>query len=93
MTLSNRLFLQLPCGARVSIVTGENAYCTPRDDNGPYTEVEVGTWAPLPTLARYSDGPVSPAGTLTVYAYVPVADLLRALTPCLTNEADYYEDI
>jgi hypothetical protein len=55
----------------VSVQASEGSYCTPRDDFGPYTAVELG----FPTLADpmldgYAEDPSKP--TDTVYAYVPV---------------------
>tara|TARA_R110002020_G_scaffold123069_3_gene279075 strand:+ start:849 stop:1214 length:366 start_codon:yes stop_codon:yes gene_type:complete len=55
----------------VSIQAGENNYCIPRDDSGPYTAVELGfpTMAD-PMLNGYAED--SSNLTETVYGYVPV---------------------
>ncbi len=66
-------------GTMLSIVVGEYLYCTPRNNEGPYIAVEVGTWVPTPdTWAEYSDydrDDPDPYGTgdgLRVHGYVPV---------------------
>jgi hypothetical protein len=58
-------------GYNVSIQAGGGKYCHPRDDHGPYTEVELG----FPSFADamldgYAEDPQRP--TDTVYPYVPV---------------------
>jgi hypothetical protein len=40
--MNNRICVKTPSGLVLSIVTGEYAYCEPRDDDGPHTAVEVG---------------------------------------------------
>ena len=59
-------------GYNVSIQAGDGKYCHPRDDYGPYTEVELGfPNQPDPMLDGYAeDGNADP--TDTVYPYVPV---------------------
>ena len=73
-------------GFRVSVITGPEAYCLPRDDDGPYTHVEVGfpserpePWMPVDgpeCWSKYVEDVYHP--TQTVYTYVPKAmvDLL-----------------
>jgi hypothetical protein len=66
----NRICIQLPSGAKLSIVTGENAYCEPRETTRePYTHVEVGILSGKHPASwrNYSDGPDS-----YVYGYLPV---------------------
>lgn len=63
-------------GTTLSIQVGENLYCTPRDNSGDYTHVEVGfiqdsngnSVTPPPEWQNYADG-TFPSD---VYAYVPV---------------------
>jgi hypothetical protein len=67
-------------GFKLSVVSGEATYCSPRNDEGPYEEVEVGFPSELPEpwskWITYCESPESP--TKTVYGYVPV-DMVRAL--------------
>ena len=57
-------------GFRMSVQVGRMLYCTPRDDDGPWTEVEVGfPTAAEPDLLPYMDGEDDP--TQCVYGYVP----------------------
>ena len=59
-------------GATISVQTGRTNYCSPRDDNGPWLEVEVGfpSVDPGPDMCMYQDGEGNP--THSVYGYVPV---------------------
>lgn len=51
----------------MSIQVGKSLYCTPRNDEGPYTEVEVGYPDPKPqNWDKWDDGGSG------VYAYVPI---------------------
>lgn len=54
-------------GFSLSVQAGKYHYCTPRDNYGPYTAVEVGfPSGPVPaTWQDYSDGD-------NVYGYVPI---------------------
>tara|TARA_Y100000310_G_C20366452_1_gene661427 strand:+ start:40 stop:372 length:333 start_codon:yes stop_codon:yes gene_type:complete len=55
----------------VSIQACEGAYCTPRNDIGPYTAVELGfPSAPDSLLDGYAEDSTRP--TETVYGWVPV---------------------
>jgi len=55
----------------VSIQAGDGKYCTPRNDCGPYTAVELGyPSAHDPMLDGYAEDPSRP--TDTVYGWVPV---------------------
>jgi hypothetical protein len=58
-------------GLEISVQASHLHYCMPRDDNGPYTHVEIG----FPTevideLLEYAEDRERP--TDTVYAYVPI---------------------
>ncbi|MDQ3273766.1 MAG: hypothetical protein M3Q39_01720 [Actinomycetota bacterium] len=58
-------------GARLSVQAGEGLYSTPRDNDGPWTHVEVGYPNPPPNQdlwGQYSED----AGGGGVYAYVPI---------------------
>jgi hypothetical protein len=57
-------------GFRMSVQAHEGAYCSPRDDTGPYTEVEVGFPSDREDLLmEYAETPSEP--TNTVYCWVP----------------------
>lgn len=58
---------------RVSVQASQYAYCTPRDDEGPYSKVEVGypSVAPTGELLSFAEDAETP--TQTVYGYVPIA--------------------
>jgi len=61
-------------GFSMSVQASETHYCTPKDNKGPYTSVEVGFPSAsdddlLPYMERL-DGEISPEGA--VYGYVPV---------------------
>jgi len=60
-----------PDGFSMSIQASEYHYCAPRDNVGPYTEVEVGYPSQAePLLEEYSDG-------CGVFAYVPKEVILE----------------
>lgn len=65
---------QIVCadGTTLSVQAGEHMYCTPRDNKGPYSSVEVGypSAAPPEIWQQYAEEPDRP--TDTVYAYVPI---------------------
>ena len=70
--------LRRPCskivcadGFQVSVQASRTHYCEPRDDHGPYTEVELG-YPNMPVAAwlEYAEDPDRP--TTTVYGYVPI---------------------
>lgn len=68
-------------GTTLSVQTGENNYCSPRDNNGPWTHVEVG----FPSkhfllLDQYKDGNDDPLGS--VYGYVPVEVVEKIIEEC-----------
>ena len=57
-------------GFRMSVQANSTAYCDPRDNAGPYTEVEVGfPNREEPMLKQWAEDPTDPTGT--VYAWVP----------------------
>lgn len=59
-------------GLSFSVQANSMAYCMPRNDDGPYTAVEVGFPSqPVEELMEYAEDPDNP--TETVYGYVPVA--------------------
>ena len=56
----------------MSVQASEYTYCTPRDNVGPYTHVEVGFPShSFPEAAEYKEDPEKD-DTDTVFAYVPV---------------------
>lgn len=63
-------------GTTLSIQASESHYCTPRDNFGPYTEVEVGyikdkngkDMVPPKSWSKYADGDFPSS----VYGYVPI---------------------
>lgn len=58
-------------GFSMSIQASQNHYCSPREDEGPYTAVEVGYPSEKEEkLMEYAENPSRP--TDTVYGYVPV---------------------
>jgi hypothetical protein len=61
-------------------------YCNPRDDNGPYTEVELGFPSEHPgeAIMKFAENPDAPLDT--VYGYVPVF-LVRRLIASHGGEA------
>ena len=75
--MSKFKFVHCKDGFGVSIQASKTNYCVPRDDIGPYTEVELGfPNAPESLIIGYADDPDNP--TETVYGYVPVG-LVKAL--------------
>ena len=69
---------RLKDGTCLSIQASTVHYCSPRDDEGPYSAVEVGyindghgnTVTPPETWREYADGEKFPSG---VYGYIPIA--------------------
>lgn len=70
---------RLPCprivcadGTSISVQASQNHYCTPNNDTGPWTHVEVGfpSSPPGSLWHDYAEDPDNPTGT--VYAYVPI---------------------
>ena len=63
--------IQCQDGLKLSVQTASTAYCTPRDDYGPWTCVEVGfPTEEVEALMEYAEDPDNPTGT--VYGYVPI---------------------
>lgn len=87
-------------GVSLSIQASETHYCTPRDNIGPYTRVEVGSVAPsegqvscLATeLREYAELDASGECFSGIYGYVPVA-LLNELIVKHGLFIDYTEDL
>ena len=58
-------------GFRMSVQASEHHYCSPRTNEGPWDEVEVGFPSAVePLLWKYADEPGN--WTETVYGYVPI---------------------
>lgn len=58
-------------GFSMSVQASATTYCTPRDDNGPYTHVEIGFPNAMDEMIiGFADDHGDPTGT--VYGYVPV---------------------
>ena len=70
MYFRNRPLIHCNDGLTLSIQTSSGHYCTPRDNSGPWHEVEVGFPSEaIPELMPYAEDPNQP--TETVYGYVP----------------------
>lgn len=73
------MYKRITCktGFNVSVQAHSRNYCTPRDDYGPYTEVELGMPSDLDSLIiKYAEDCNNP--TETVYGWVPVG-IVKAL--------------
>ena len=69
--LINRTLVVLKDGTSMSIQASKYHYCEPRDNHGPYTQVEVGFPNRLiPEILEFAEDQDSPKDT--VYGYVPV---------------------
>lgn len=72
--LGQRIVARIQCadGFSISVQAGECMYCTPRQNEGPWTHVECGYPSSHPgeDLMEYVEDPDNPLGT--VYGYVPV---------------------
>ncbi len=68
-----------PDGFSISIQANEYAYCEPRQDFGPYTEVELGYPSDIPPdyILKYSEN--DDDYTQTIYAYVPLELVIKML--------------
>lgn len=65
-------------GFSLSVQANSLTYCAPRDNNGPYTEVEVGFPSErVEALMPYVENADDPTGT--VYGYVPVEIVLAVI--------------
>ena len=66
-------------GFRMSVQACSRKYCTPRNDEGPYHEVEIGFPSNMePLLIRYAEDKANP--TNTVYGWVPTRVLWEVIT-------------
>jgi hypothetical protein len=65
-------------GFFISVQASEHTYCTPRNDEGPWTHVECGypSWG-VPELAEYAEDPDDAPGT--VYPYVPIDLVVKVI--------------
>lgn len=58
-------------GLELSVQANVFTYCSPKDNKGPYTHVEVGFPSQkVPELLEYAEDPEDPTGT--IYGYVPI---------------------
>ena len=65
-------------GFRMSVQANGTAYCDPRDDAGPYTQVEIGfPNREEPMLKQWAEDPSDLTGT--VYAWVPRQVVLNVI--------------
>lgn len=70
--------VQCEDGFNISIQASERNYSSPRDNLGPYTEVELGfPNATDETILPYAEDRMNPTGT--VYPYVPSEVVLEML--------------
>ena len=76
----SRTYQAVKCadGFSMSVQAGRGLYCSPRNDEGPYSEVEVGypSWA-CPCLTPFAEDPERPAQT--VYGYVPADKIVKCI--------------
>ena len=73
-----RIIPKIVCndGFEVSVQVGASHYCTPRENHGPWTHVELGFPNMVDdSLLEYAEMPDIP--TETVYGWVPVMDLME----------------
>ncbi len=69
-------------GTTLSVQVGENLYCTPRFNNGPWSKVEVGFPSrAFPELAEYQDGD-SETQENSVFGYVPIEIVESIIEQC-----------
>jgi hypothetical protein len=72
---------QIVCadGFKMSVQGNQNAYCQPRNDQGPYYQVECGFPSEVPLtdeLKEFAECCGTDDYTQTVYGYVPAAIVL-----------------
>ena len=75
-----RKYLPLVCrdGFKVSIEASEGNYCEPKNNEGPYSSVELGFPSAMePLIMRYAEDPENPTGT--VYGWVPSVVILEVI--------------
>lgn len=78
--MKRKMYEYVTCedGFRVSIQGNATGYCNPRDNTGPYTEVELGFPNRVDNLIlKYAEDPDNPCGT--VYGYVPSEVVLEMI--------------
>lgn len=78
--MERKMYEYVTCqdGFRVSIQGNETGYCNPRNNTGPYTEVELGFPNRVDNLIMgYAEDPDNPSDT--VYAYVPSEVVLEMI--------------
>ena len=78
--MKRKMYEYVTCkdGFRVSIQGNKTGYCNPRNNIGPYTEVELGFPNRMDNLIMgYAEDPANPCDT--VYAYVPSEVVLEMI--------------
>ena len=66
-------------GFTVSVQASKTNYCTPRNDIGPYTEVELGFPSAVePLITAYAEDPSNLLST--VYGWVPTVVLFELIS-------------
>jgi hypothetical protein len=66
-------------GFSLSVQARESAYCTPRDDRGPWTAVEVGFPSEkVEKLMGWAEEPGRP--TETIYGWVPIETVAEIIS-------------
>lgn len=64
-------------GTSLSVQASENHYCTPRDNQGPYSEVEVWCISPMPEpglITEFDYSPDEPSGYVPIEAVAQFID-------------------
>lgn len=74
-------------GTTLSVQVGSHTYCTPRNDKGPYTAVEVGFVAHVDGTRRtmpaeWLDYAEDGTATSDVFSYVPVVLVDQFIQSC-----------
>lgn len=72
-------------GTTMSVQVGSGLYCTPKDNNGPYTHVEIGYPTKVFTqLFDFMEGSVADGDNPTecVYGYVPIEIVDEVISEC-----------
>jgi hypothetical protein len=70
-------------GTTLSVQVGSGLYCIPRDNNGPYTHVEVGFPSRgFTQLTEYIDGTDDADPCESVYGYVPIEIVEEIIEEC-----------
>ena len=82
---AGRFFVRMPApalvckdGFKVSVQASATHYCNPRDNDGPYTEFELGFPSVEDSLIQeYAEDSDNPTGT--VYGHVPLTTVMSLL--------------